>query len=172
MRGIATMCKALALGIALIVSNGWPSWGAAVGDPLPALTLPEVGSGRPLDVAAHGAGGVLAVVFMQTSCAACRQELLLLKELQTRYPGLKVVAVCVDSGPEARVERYKEHFELPFVFVHDPDFKTPGLFGFSFTPGVVLADQAGRIAFVKGGYGQGDEAVLTQKVGELWGRQK
>lgn len=139
----------------------------AVGDPLPELKLLNVASNATDDVAALVQGGVGAVSYMQTSCAACRKELMALKDLQAKYPELKVVAISVDSGNPARVKRYQEHFGFEFAFLHDPDFKTPELFGFSFTPALVLVGKDGKIALLKGGFRPGDEVELDQKILQL-----
>ncbi|WP_025322899.1 TlpA family protein disulfide reductase [Deferrisoma camini] len=143
----------------------------AQGEAFPSLNLPDVEGGRTVDVKDYLSGSVGAVVFMQTSCAACRKELLALKELRERYPGIRVVAISVDSGSPARVKRYREHFGFQFPFLHDPEFKTPGLFGFSFTPALVLVDGAGTIALLKGGYRPGDEKVLETRIRELLAKQ-
>ncbi len=140
-----------------------------VGDPFPGLRLPDVDTGALVDVRPEP-GSLLAVVYMQTSCAACRKELLAFKELRARYPDLRVLAISVDSGSPARVKRYREHFGFDFPFLHDPEFKTPELFGFSFTPALVLVDREGRIALRKGGYRPGDERGVEQKIQELLGR--
>ncbi len=139
----------------------------AAGAELPTLALPDVEGGGSVDVKDYLSGSVGAVVFMQTSCAACRKELLALKELGARYPGLKVIAISVDSGSPARVKRYKEHFGFEFPFLHDPEFNTPGMFGFSFTPALVLVDRAGKIVSLKGGYRPGDERVLEERIQQL-----
>ncbi|GAB4249406.1 MULTISPECIES: TlpA family protein disulfide reductase [Deferrisoma] len=142
-------------------------WAASVGDPLPPFQLADVENGQVVDVGAMAGSGVLAVTYMQTSCAACRKELLALKDLAARYPKLRVVAISVDSGSPARVKRYKEHFGFDFPFLHDPEFKTPELFGFSFTPALVLVGSDGKIALLKGGYRPGDENELEAKLQEL-----
>jgi len=139
----------------------------AVGDPLPELKLLNVASNATDDVAVLVQGGVGAISYMQTSCAACRKELMALKDLQAKYPELKVVAISVDSGNPARVKRYQEHFAFEFSFLHDPDFKSPELFGFSFTPALVLVGKDGKIALLKGGFRPGDEVELDQKLLEL-----
>ena len=168
---VAVLALALLLGA---WSSGWagaPGRGAAgPGDALPDISLPSVVDGAPVRVAEYVAGHVAALVYMQTSCAACRKELLVLKELLARYPELRVVAVSVDSGGPARVKRYRDHFGFDFPFLHDPEFKTPELFGFSFTPALVLVDREGRIALLKGGYRPGDERAVEQKIRELLGR--
>ncbi len=143
------------------------AYAAAEGDVLPALKLVNVASDATDDVATLVKGGVGAISYMQTSCAACRKELMALKDLQAKYPELKVVAISVDSGNPARVARYREHFGFEFPFLHDPDFKTPELFGFSFTPALVLVGKDGKIALLKGGYRPGDEVALDQTILEL-----
>ena len=148
------------IGLLLMATPAWP---AGVGDDFPVLQLPDVETGVVVEVRPQ-ADRVLAVVYMQTSCAACRKELLALKTLKTKYPALDVVAVSVDSGSPARVRRYKEHFGFDFPFVHDPEFRTPGQFGFSFTPALVLVDRAGKIALLKGGYRPGDERELELRI--------
>ena len=93
-----------------------------------------------------------------------------LKDLQAKFPSLKIAAISVDSGNPARVKRYQEHFGFEFPFFHDPDFKTPDLFGFSFTPALVLIGKDGKIALLKGGYRPGDETELEEKILALTGR--
>ncbi|NOY44561.1 MAG: TlpA family protein disulfide reductase [Deltaproteobacteria bacterium] len=157
----------LLAGISIGVATAPAAERYTVGAAFPDLALPDVEGGRSVDVGDYLSGSVGAVVFMQTSCAACRKELLALKELVERYPGLRVVAISVDSGSPARVKRYREHFGFQFPFLHDPEFKTPGVFGFSFTPALVLVDEAGTIALLKGGYRPGDEKVLETRIREL-----
>ncbi len=155
--------------VALVLSAGVGTAGVAVGDPVPDLTLADAATGRPVRVADEIGGRVGAIAYMQTSCAACRKELLALKELQARYPELRIVAISVDSGNPARVKRYREHFGFPFPFLHDPEFKTPDLFGFSFTPALVVVDKAGKVALLKGGYRPGDEVSIEALVVRLLG---
>lgn len=166
--GPAWMAVTLALALALLLSGN--ARATAEGEPFPSLSLPDTATGADLDVAAYLQGAVGALVYMQTSCAACRKELLALKDLAAKYPQLKVVTVSVDSGNPARVVRYKEHFGFEFPFVHDPDFKTPEVFGFSFTPALVLVDKKGTISYLKGGYRPGDEADLEDRIKDLSSR--
>ena len=133
----------------------------------PALTLPDVTMGRDLDVKKLFSGSVGALVFMQTSCAACRKELNAFSEMLKKHPALKVVAVSVDSGGGNRVDRYREGYGFTFPFVHDPEFKSPEIFGFSFTPALVLVGKDGKIAQLKGGFRPGDETALESKIAEM-----
>lgn len=144
---------------------------AGVGDPLPEVSLVDVSNDAPVVLGSLLAGSPGAVAYMQTSCAACRKELMALKELGEKYPDFKVVAISVDAGNSARVARYREHFAFPFPFLHDPDFKTPEVFGFSFTPALVMVGRDGTIAMLKGGFRPGDEAEIEKKLQELQAKQ-
>jgi len=168
------IAAAVWLGICSLRPFSGPTAWAAIGegDPVPSVTLTDIATGTQTAVSEVIQGSDAALVLMQTSCASCRQELLALKEIQARHPGFKVVALCVDTGPAVRVQRYKEHFGFEFTFLHDPDSKVLDVYGFSYTPGLVLVDRQGRIVLHKSGYAQGDDVMLMQKVGEIWGRQK
>jgi peroxiredoxin len=155
----------ICLGIAS--TGALPALAAAEGEPFPALTLPDVTMGRDLDVKKHFSGSVGALVFMQTSCAACRKELNAFSEILKKHPTLKIIAVSVDSGGGNRVDRYREGYGFTFPFVHDPEFKTPEIFGFSFTPALVLVGKDGKIAQLKGGFRPGDETALESKIAEM-----
>ncbi|MBI5017081.1 MAG: TlpA family protein disulfide reductase [Deltaproteobacteria bacterium] len=154
--------------LALLAVGSAPGTGiaaaAGVGDPLPAISLVDASTEKPVQVAEALKGAVGVLVYMQTSCAACRKELTALKDLQGKYPKLKVVAVSVDAGGPERAVSYKKNFGFEFPFLQDPEFKTPELFGFSFTPGMVLVGKDGNVAFIKGGFRPGDEAEIEAKI--------
>lgn len=159
-----------AFALAVFVSAAGGAWAAGVGDALPEISLVDVTKDSAVDLAGLVAGSPGAIAYMQTSCAACRKELMALKELEEKYPDLKVVAISVDAGNPARVARYREHFAFSFPFLHDPDFRTPELFGFSFTPALVMVDRDGKIAMLKGGFRPGDEAEIEKQVLKLQGQ--
>lgn len=168
-RRLRSLLRGALLAAVLSVCAGSTVWAApaAVGDPLPKVSLPDAVTGAPVDVAIAFQGAPGALVFMQTSCAACRKELTLLKDLQLKYPALKIAAVSVDAGSAERVVRYREHFAFEFPFLHDPEFKVPELFGFAFTPALVLVGKDGKIAQLRGGFKPGDDAALEKAVAEL-----
>ncbi len=163
----------LAAALLAVIGAGAATRAAAasgVGDPLPKLVLADVDMEKEVDASALLSGSVGALIYMQTSCAACRKEMLSLKDLRAKFPEFKVVVISVDSGGPERVQRYKEHFGFEFPFLHDPEFKTPELFGFSFTPALVLVGTDKKIAALKGGFRPGDEAELESKVAALYGK--
>lgn len=159
-------CALLAVVLVLCSANAFAK--AAVGDRLPALTLPDVTTGQGVDVVEHLRGAPGAIVFMQISCSACRSELKVLKAIGERRPEFRVVAVSVDAGGPKRVARYKEEQELPFLFVHDPQFEKPALFGFFFTPSLVLVDRQGMVTELKRGFRPSDKEVLEKLIAALF----
>jgi thiol-disulfide isomerase/thioredoxin len=141
--------------------------GVAVGGKVPSILLPDVTTGQQVDVAEYLKGSPGAIVFMQTSCSACRRELKVLKAIVEKFPVFKVVAISVDAGGPKRVARYKEGFEFPFLFLHDPEYVKPDLFGFAYTPSLVLMDRGGKVAELKGGFRPSDEEQLNEKIAAL-----
>lgn len=162
--------SSLLLGLALVFGASNAQSAAKEGDLLPTISLTEVSTNTVKDVGTVLKGSVGALVYMQTSCAACRKELTALKELLVKFPTCKVAVISVDAGGPERVVKYKEHFGFEFPFFQDPEFKTPDLFGFSFTPALVLVDRDGKIAQLKGGFRPGDEAELEKRFSALIGK--
>jgi len=151
----------------LLVLAASVSQAAATGERFPAFNLAEAESGRLYDLSDYLRGKVAVVVFMQTTCSVCKQELTALKGLAGRNPALSVIAVSVDSGGGGKVARYKEGNGFPFLFLQDPTFEKPALFGFTFTPGLVLTGRDGMIAMLKSGFKKGDLEELEKKIDEL-----
>lgn len=139
------------------------------GDVLPSISLPDVDTNVETDVGKELSGKVGAIVYMQTSCAVCRRELRFFNELSSKYD-FKVIAISVDADSPERVVKYKEHFGFKFNFLQDKEFTTPGLFGFAYTPALVLVDKNGKIALLKGGFRPGDDVALEEKISGLVGK--
>ena len=141
--------------------------GVVIGEPLPAICLRDAETGKSEEIAALLKDRVGAVVFMSTSCAVCRRELMAFKELSSSRPYLTVVAVSGDPGSPGKVAGYKRLNGLPFTFLTDPEGEKMALFGFGYTPGLVVTDRAGRIALIKSGFREEDRENLENKIGEL-----
>jgi hypothetical protein len=67
-------------------------------------------------------------------------------------------SVCVGGGCVCRGAWRRVSIDFP---------KTPELFGFSFTPGLILVGKDGNIAQLKGGYRPGDEVDIEVKIRAL-----
>ncbi|MFP4058590.1 MAG: multiheme c-type cytochrome [Candidatus Brocadiia bacterium] len=119
----------------------------------------------------------LALVFIATDCARCKQELALLGELLARHgrpargqaPWLEVVAVCVDAEGEA-LARLAEERGYAFPVAGDPEWRLRSAFRYrGATPDTFLVAPDGRIHFRHRGYTADLEPVLRMEVAALVG---
>ncbi len=138
--------------------------GAKEGDVTPKIILKDVRTNQPTKLNEIIKGKVTVLVYMQTSCAACRKELEALKNMKDFVPELNIIAVSVDAGCTNRIKKYIDHYKFDFMFLHDPSFTTPELFNFSFTPATVVIVKDGKIIALKGGYRKGDEKKIMEIV--------
>ncbi len=146
---------------------------AKIADPAPQITLGVIQLSKSVDISKLSEGSVkmnpdntiklvninkfskgkvTVLIYMQTSCAACRKELEALNNMLAYVPDLNVIAISVDAGSQKRIKKYIDHYKFPFTFLHDPSFTTPELFGFSYTPASVLLDKSAKIIFIKSGW--------------------
>ncbi len=99
-----------------------------------------------------GKSKLLAISFMNTSCSACNAEIRMLSVLAGKNPDFKVIGMAVDSRGEALVKSYNENNKFNVSYVLDPEFTQPRIYGFNYTPGLVLADKSGKIIALMGGF--------------------
>lgn len=92
-----------------------------------------------------------AIVFVNSSCAACRQEL---SELATFQFGdkLTLYIASVDFNPERSISVYTESLGLKFPILDDSTQALSNSFDFSFTPASVIVGADGKVSAWFGGY--------------------
>lgn len=137
-----------------------------IGDPAPNFELPGL-DGKVVSFSKDikGKKPLAIIVFMTTACSACQSEIAAINELMGRY-GSKVTmySVAVDIRGAANVKPYSEMYNYKTTYLLDPKFTVPRLFGFNYTPSVVMIDKSGKVVFMKGGYAPGDEEILQEKI--------
>jgi peroxiredoxin len=111
-----------------------------IGDPAPALTLPDL-SGKPIHLADFR-GNQTLLLFWDPNCSFCQQMLKDLKAWETRPPKGTPKLLVVSTGT---VEA-NQAMSLRSPVVLDQDFATGFLFGAEGTPAAVLVDAEGKIA--------------------------
>lgn len=123
----------------------------AVGDPAPAYAARTL-AGAEVRVGAPGAPVTLVNVWA-TWCIACREEMSDLAALHQEFAprGLRVLAVSVDEGPEARVRRFVTRERLPFSVAHDPDGRAQEAFRVVGVPETYLVGADGRVRWKRAG---------------------
>ena len=141
----------------------------AVGDKVPDLKLPGIdGKEISFDKDILGKHEVTFITFMTTACSACQAEVAAVSDIVSKYKEkVGLYAIAVDIRGAEPVKQYVATYKYNATYLLDPKFTTPRLFGFSYTPSVILADKAGKVLYMKGGYGPGDDEMLAEKVVEI-----
>jgi peroxiredoxin len=126
----------------------------AVGDAAPAFSgevLVGAGVGDTVQLAASGQ--VTLVNIWATWCTSCKEEMADLQALFERYrqSGLRVVAVSVDQGSPAKVQRFAQAERLGFSVVHDPAGTIQASYGVVGVPETLLIDRAGVVRWKTAG---------------------
>ncbi len=141
----------------------------AVGDMVPDFTLPDLsGNNISFEKDIKGKNDAAAIIFMTSACSACQAEVSAMNDIKGKFKEkFGIYAIAVDIRGADTVGPYTKTYKYDATFLLDPKFTVPRIFGFSYTPSIVLADKAGKIVFKKGGYTPGDEDLIVEKVAEL-----
>ncbi|MFL5575505.1 MAG: TlpA disulfide reductase family protein [Gemmatimonadaceae bacterium] len=126
----------------------------AVGDSVPAYAAAVVGgaAGDSVRVAA-GAQPLTLVNVWATWCTSCREEFADLERLHREYAprGVRVVAVSVDEGSDAKVERFAKGERVTFAVGHDAAGRVQRLYQTVGVPETYLVSPAGTLLWRKAG---------------------
>lgn len=141
----------------------------AVGDQGPDFTLPIYGQESEFKLSEAVGEDVIVLAFMQTSCVACRNELILLREYikEEGHTSLEVYPISVDYDAPERVKSYKKFYKFDFTFLMDPEFTVGPMYGYTYTPALIILDTEGKIALRMSGFHEGDEDVIIKKLDSL-----
>lgn len=135
----------------------------SVGQSCPELVLKGVdGAAVKLNAEAFKKFDKTAIVFINTACTACRQELILVNKLAQKNPKLKVYGVSVDMAGKEAVEAYQKRMNFELDYLLDPEFLVGPRFGLNYTPGLVVVDKGGKVAGISSGFtaGKDDDKVI------------
>jgi thioredoxin-related protein len=75
--------------------------------------------------------------------------------------------IAVDIRGEKLVKSYSEHYKYNVDYLLDPRFTIPPVYGFNYTPALVLLDKSGKVVYKKGGYSPTEADALIQTIQEL-----
>ncbi len=140
-----------------------------VGDAAPAYAARTL-AGAEARVGERGAPVTLLNVWA-TWCTSCREEMGDLAALHREFGarGLRVLAVSVDEGPEAKVRRFAERERLPFAVAHDPGGRVQSLYGVVGVPETYLVGGDGRVLWKRAGNVHGVLGEARAAVGAALG---
>jgi len=125
-----------------------------VGQPVPEFSLPGL-DGEPVSFRRdiRGKAPLTVILFMTTACSACYEEIREIHEFASKHPGkVDAWAVAVDLRGAQTVGPYQQSNRFRVKYLLDPKFSLPRVFGFHYTPSLVVADAGGVILHKKGGY--------------------
>ncbi|MDA8179308.1 MAG: TlpA family protein disulfide reductase [Desulfobacteria bacterium] len=128
--------------------------GVQVGQSVPEFSLSGL-DGRPVsfhkDI--RGKAPLTVIFFMTTACSACYEEIREIHDFVSKHPGkVDAWAVAVDLRGAQTVVPYQQANRFRVNYLLDPKFSLPRLFGFHYTPSLVVVDANGVILHKKGGY--------------------
>jgi thiol-disulfide isomerase/thioredoxin len=175
-----SLCLLPVLALALIISAA-PAFAQSaakaddskicdLGNMAPDFTLPDglTGEEKQLTADIVGQADLVALAFMNTTCSACQAEVSLLSKLADQHEGkLKVYMIAVDVRGEKLVKSYSEHYKYNVEYLLDPRFTIPPVYGFNYTPALVVLDKSGKVVYKKGGYSPKDADSLIQAIQDL-----
>lgn len=140
------------------------AWAACAGGPgkLPAFSLPDL-EGRSRSEREF-AGQVVVVDFWATWCAACKETVPRLSELQEKYRdrGFTVVGISVDKGSSEKIRKAAKKLGINYLVLHDKENSLAGAFGFTGIPSLYVFDRSGGLLTSLPGYGVEQEARLAE----------
>jgi peroxiredoxin len=127
---------------------------ANVGQPVPEFSLAGL-DGQPVSFRKdiRGKAPLTVIFFMTTACSACFDEIREIHEFVSKHPGkVEAWAVAVDLRGAQTVGPYQQSNRFRVKYLLDPKFSLPRVFGFNYTPSLVVVDANGVILHKKRGY--------------------
>ena len=127
---------------------------AKVGQQVPEFSLSGL-DGQPVSFRKdiRGKAPLTVIFFMTTACSACFEEIREIHDFSSKHPGkVDAWAVAVDLRGAQTVGPYQKSNRFRVKYLLDPKFSLPRVFGFHYTPSLVVVDANGVILHMKGGY--------------------
>jgi len=127
---------------------------ARVGQQVPEFSLNGL-DGQPVSFRKdiRGKAPLTVIFFMTTACSACLEEIREIHDFVSKHRGkVEALAVAVDLRGAQTVGPYQQSNRFRVKYLLDPKFSLPRVFGFHYTPSLVVADAGGVILHKKGGY--------------------
>lgn len=120
--------------------------GLEVGDALPEFTI-KISDGSVANVPEDLQGSISCIVFFNTECPDCQEELPVVQKFYDARPDIKVLLVSRDEE-EKSITKYWADNSLTMPFSAQTDRKIYNLFAKSSIPRIYLSDSNCRIKFI------------------------
>ena len=135
-----------------------------VGDTLPAFSVTASDGSQYSNLSLKGYASV--IVFFNTDCSDCRQELPQIEKAYKSFqdnPDVKWLAISREESSEA-VSSYWATASLDLPYSAQQDRKVYNLFASQDIPRIYIADRHGRVHFISSDVGMPDENTLSEAV--------
>jgi cytochrome c biogenesis protein CcmG/thiol:disulfide interchange protein DsbE len=171
-----TLARTLMFAAALSLSVRVPTAQAAVGARAPTFALrPPTGvRGNLFRLADHAGRRPVVMLFWETTCAPCLQEMAFYEQMYRRYAGrLMVVAVAMDNGQNiGNAPNRVRTLGLTFPVVWDENSAVKNQFQVPASPPFsVWIDRTGTIVRERQGYSVSENQVIEQQLARLVANQ-
>jgi peroxiredoxin len=125
-----------------------------VGDAVPEFKLKNAITGEQVsfEKGIKGKAKHTIILFMNTGCSSCLAELMEVDAATKGNKDFVVYGIAVDKRGEEVVKAYYDQYRIEVNYLVDPEFKMPPMFGFEYTPAMIIVDKNGKIKEAKGGF--------------------
>lgn len=148
-----------------------PSVGHAitVGDTIPNLSLPKIGSDGSYSLNSLR-GKVVLIDFWGSWCIPCRASFPIYDQLQKQYQarGFDVVGINEDDHVSS-AEEFLNTYVVSFTILHDAKKEAANIFQPDNMPTSFLVNRAGAVVKIYGGFRESDVHTLKQDIERLLG---
>jgi len=132
-----------------------------VGDKVPEWTATTVDTKETIK--STSISGDYALIFVNSSCSACRKEMNSLSKMT--FKGIDVYIAAADFSPEKAIKVYRDRMKATFPILDASDFKLLYMFDFGYTPATVIVKD-GKVAYIKAGFRPQDEQDILKEFGK------
>ena len=105
----------------------------------------------------------LLLVFFNTSCSLCMEELIFLEKMvrEKKADKVSIAAIGIDIGGPAMIRKFLETRGYPFPVYSNQTFSVGLSFGLAATPASVVIERNGTVLSVIGGYAAGAKKTVN-----------
>ena len=144
---VGVIVAGLVIGAVALVKFGPQIEGVEVGKRAPNFTAVDIQKGDSVSLHQASEGQVTLVNIWATYCIPCREEMPAMERLYRELgpKGLRIIAISVDEGNTADVQRFVKDYGLTFDILQDKSGDIQKIFQTTGVPESFLLDRKGII---------------------------